>query len=177
MTSTVNALSGPSSGGGGGSSLISSWGQPQTIGALQAGSSVLSGLSTMGADQSRASSYQIQGSEWRTQAGDEQVMGQNQVTGLKNQYLSAIGGSTARMAAGGLDVGQGVGQQQRTIIGQNEVGTGQVDMLASDIRAGRDNINALQAQEAASQANAAGTLGLVGGILGGGLKLLTAGIL
>ena len=172
---TVGALTGPTTSGAG--SLLSGAMNKDTIGGLQAGSSFLSGLGAMGAGTSKAASYKIQAGEWGTQAGDEFVSGQNQVTGLKSQYLSAVGGATAKLAAGGVDVGQGVGQTSRDIVGQNEANTGRVDMLASDIRSRRDQINVIQANEAAKQADEAGQLGLIGGILGGGLKLLSAGVL
>ncbi|MFZ1963872.1 MAG: hypothetical protein WAU78_10500 [Roseiarcus sp.] len=147
----------------------------QTIGSIQTGSSVLDGLMQMGADQSKASSYQIQAGEWGTQAKDEFVMGTNQVSNLKNQYLNAIGTGTTRMAAGGLDVGQGAGAQSRTTIGQNAATAEQNDMLASDIRARRDAINQIQANAAADQANLAAKLALVGGFLNTGAQAMSAG--
>jgi hypothetical protein len=174
---TVGGLSGSSMAGMQAGGLLSSLTSARTIGGLQAGSSVLAGLGQMGADTSRAASYGIQAGEWGTQAKDENVMATNQVAGLKSQYLNAVGGETARMASGGVDVGQGVGQQSRNVIGQNAANAGQLDTLASDIRARRDTINQIGANEAADQANSAGVLGLVGGILGGGLKLMSSGIL
>ncbi len=159
-----------------GSAVSGAASAPNTLGALQAGTSVLSGLGTMAAYDARASSDTIQAGEWQTQAGDEYVTGQNQMTGLKQQYLSDIGGIGSKAAAGGVDVGQGVVAGARNVIGQNAANMGQVTMLASDIRSRRDQINQIQADAAAQEATDAGTMGLVGGILGGGLKLLSGGI-
>ncbi len=177
---TIGALSGSAAGAasgaasGGSSALLSGVGA-DSIGGMQAGSSVLEGLAKMGAATSKAASYGIQAGEWQTQAGSEFVEGTNQATGLKSQYLNAIGGMTARMAAGGVSVNSGAAQRQA--IGQEAIGTQQVDMLASDIRARRDNINVIQAQEAAKQATEAGQLGMVGAIGGAAMSLLTAGVL
>ncbi len=177
MNTVPSLMGAPSAASQGMSSLLSSLKTPTTIGGLQAGSSVLSGLGTMMGDQSKASSYRIQSGEWATQAKDEVVSGANQVSGLKAQYLAQTGGATAKAAAGGVDVGQGTVGNARQAVGQNAVGTGQIDTLASDIRARRDTINQIQADEAAKQADNAGTMALIGGILGGGLKLLSAGVL
>ena len=136
-------------GSGGSGGLIGS----RSIGSLQAASSVLAGLGEMGADQSRAASYRIQGSEWGSQATSDYVQGANEVGGLKAQYLAAIGQSTARTGASGVDVGQGVGQQTRTTIGQNAANAMQVTELAADVRRRRDLVNAIQANEAADQAD------------------------
>ena len=160
-----------------GSALMGQMTAPRTLGALQAGTSVLSGLGTMASYNARASSDEIQAGEWGTQSKDEFVMGTNQVGGLKSQYLNDIGGVTSRAAAGGVDVGQGVAAGARTAIGQSAVSTGQVDTLASDIRARRDNINQIQAQAAADEAKNAGTMALLGGIFDGGLKILSAGVI
>lgn len=206
MSNTIPGLSSGSYGDVG--KMLSgsgSWSQGDTIGAMQAGSSVLSGLGTMYSDQSKSRSYATQGNaaaiqsinygiqagEWKTQAGDETVMGQNTVTGLKSQYLNAIGGMGARLGASGVDVGQGVGAAQRQTIAQNAVSASQTTMLASDIRARRDTINVLQAQDAQTQALAdvaashaaategesAGKLALIGSVAGAGLKLLTSGVI
>jgi len=201
---TIPALSGGVTGGGSGgigsdfvaggsgspgSSLMGGV-QADTIGALQAGSSVLAGMGAMVQGEDKATSLRgtatsdmIQAGEWTTQAGDERVMGENQVTGLKNQYLSAVSGSTARMGASGVDVGQGVGTANRTTLATNAVTGEQNDMLASQIRANRDQVNVMQAFAGASNANAAaqedqaaGQSGLIGGLLTGGIDLLKSGV-
>ena len=181
MSDQIGALMGQSSPVGGvippGGGMLSGFTTPRTLGALQMGTSVLAGLGEMGAYDSRAASAQIQAGEWATQSKDEFVMGQNQVTGLKSQYLNDIGGLTSKAAAGGIDVGQGGAAQARATIGQRAADAGQIDMLASDIRSRRDNINQIQADEAAKQASSAGTLAMLSGILGGGLKILSAGVL
>lgn len=172
MSSSIPNLMGQSGG-----SLMSAISRPKTIGGLQAGTSFLAGLGSMQAYNDKASSYEIQSGEWATQAKDEFVSGTNQVAGLKNQYLSDIGAITNKAGAGGLDVGQGVAQTARQVVGANAVATMNVDTLASDIRARRDTINQIQADAAASEARQAGSMALLGGILGGGLKLLSAGVL
>lgn len=180
-----------------GSQLLSGLGA-DSIGAAQMGTSILQGLAGMSAAKTqgitRGADYRVnanqlraQAGEWQTQAGDEFVTGQNQVSGLKSQYLNALGQSSTRLGASGVDVGQGVGAQQRQAIGQSATEAERVTMLASDIRARRDainetwaNANANSADAAAGaaekQGDAAAKMGLLGGILSGGLKLLTAGI-
>jgi hypothetical protein len=174
VSGAMSAMSGLS---GIGSGMLAGFSQPKTLGALQAGTSVLSGLGAMQAYDSRASSDQIQAGEYRSEAGDEFVQGQSQISGLKSQYLNDIGSLTAKAGAGGVDVGQGLSQNARQVIGQNAATAENVTSLASDIRARRDNINAIQAEAAAKEADSAGVLGLVGGILGGGLKMLSGGVL
>lgn len=147
----------------------------QDIGALQAGSSALSGLGALYAGQDQAYADQAQAAAFRVQAATEAPEAQGQVAGLKQQYLAAVGGQSARMAAGGVDVGQGVGAANRQIMGQQVSASEQSAILAGDIRAHHDQANALMADASAAAQQQSGQMGLIGGLLSGGLKLLMTG--
>lgn len=177
MTGSVSQLLGNSSTpGAAGSGLFGIGTRAQDIGALQAGSSVLSGLGSLYAGSNRAASDRALASEFQAQAATEAPPAQVEVSGLKQQYLQAVGGQAARMAAGGVDVGQGVGATSRQIMGQNVAAAEQSSILSGDIRADRDRANQAMAQASAAASQGAGEMGLIGGLLGGGLKLLTAGV-
>lgn len=129
---------------------------------MQATSDILSGLGSYQANQTRAASGQISAMNYRAQATNEQVMGQTDVTNLKQQYLSSVGRADSQIAGGGLDVGQGVAQATRQTIGQNAAAMTNVTNLAASIRANRDNMAAIEADASAKQAQAAGMLSLIG---------------
>ena len=178
MNDTVSALTGNSSPStASGSGLFGLGTKSQDIGALQATSSVLGGMASLYAGNAKAGGYGVQAAEYRTRAAGETVDAQGQALGLKAQYLAAVGAQDARLAAGGYDVGQGVAQGNRTLMGQAAASSEQVADLAGKVRASQDQASAYMADAASSEAKGAGSIGLLGGIFGAGLKLLSSGVL
>jgi hypothetical protein len=179
VTDTIPQIAGNTGSEAAGSGLfgLGKKARAQDIGGLQATTSVLSGLGSLYAGKTRAASDIAQEAEYSAQAAADPVAGFSQATGLKQQYLQAVGQQSGRLAAGGVDVGQGVGAQNRTAMAQSAAIGEQTAILSSDIQRTKDVTNAAMAQAQAASAQGAGEMGLIGGLLGGGLKLLSAGIL
>ncbi len=142
---------------------------------MQMGSSAIGMFGAMSAGQNIAGAYNSAAADAKIESQGALVQGAGQVAGLRQNLTQLLGQRTVMAGAGGVDTGQGVAAQNRTLMGQTTDTQTGVDLAGARINSDKYQISGLNDQLLAEQAKQSGMVGALGSGLGLGLSLLMMG--